>query len=147
MKNVFCDTIEAVRNGAKFSVDFKKRNLKVGNEYVVKNGEYEGNIGLPQCFSFELLEKYYWQYKHSIPSERSDAKRKVYFKALKEKDLEDEDMLYGERREYAQAVLELYVLINIINGGLVWKEEWGKWFWQSSNDKDLVLLREWIDGE
>jgi hypothetical protein len=29
-----------------------------------------------------------------------------------------------------------------------WDEEtMGKWFWQSKKDKDLVILRQWIEGK
>jgi hypothetical protein len=46
-------------------------------------------------------------------------------------------------RDVAQAQLELYILCQLLLG-MQWQEEWGKWFWQSPNDKDLVLLREWF---
>ena len=54
-------------------------------------------------------------------------------------------MLYGERRDKAQIELELYVLCQIL-GGFKWNpEKMGRWFWQSKVDKDLVILRHWIE--
>ena len=55
-------------------------------------------------------------------------------------------MLYGEPRETAQISLELYVLGVILNGSLQWdKFAKDKWFWQSPNVKELVILKEWIE--
>ncbi|MCS2382951.1 hypothetical protein NXY25_04055 [Bacteroides thetaiotaomicron] len=91
------------------------------------------------------MEELYRRYKHSVPSERSESKPCRYFKALQEKDLDDGDMLYGERRDKAQAELELYLLCQIL-GGFRWNPKtMGHWFWQSRTDRDLVILREWVE--
>lgn len=87
----------------------------------------------------------YQQYKHSIPSERSESHRRSYFKALPEKDLSDHDMLYGVSREVARCQLEVFVLLMLFDGQLQWQSKWGSWFWQSPNDKDLVILRQWVE--
>ena len=56
----------------------------------------------------------------------------------------DEDMLYGKRRDPAQIELELYILCQVLLG-MEWNEAlMGKWFWQSKEDKDLVILKQWI---
>lgn len=54
-------------------------------------------------------------------------------------------MMYGERREVARCKLELYVLIQLLRGNLAWENRWGTWFWRSENDKDLIILRDWIE--
>ena len=60
----------------------------------------------------------------------------------------DEQLMCGERREVAQATLEGFILCMILNGELVWDEDiMGKWFWQSVEDKDLVILRQWVEPE
>ena len=88
----------------------------------------------------------YLGYKYSLPSERSDSKRKKYFKALPVDELTDRDLLYAERREVAQAKFEGYILCMILTGQFKWKEErLGKWFWQSKGDHNLVILRKWIE--
>ena len=148
MKELLFDkAMEAVMNGSRFSVDFKTRSLKIDGEYWVKNGETELDFGKPETRPdvFLLnLEENYKIYKHSIPSERSEGKRRRYFKALLLRELTDADMMYGWRRDVAQIHLELMVLCSML-GGLKWQEEWGKWFWQCPNDPDLVLLREWFE--
>lgn len=146
MENLFDKAFFAVMDGAKFSVDLKTRTLKVGGEVLVENGKTDipigGVVDTPEMFLYNV-EDNYRLYKHSVPSERSESKRKRYFIALPERELSDEDMLYGMPRDVAQAQLELYILCQLLLG-MQWQEGWGKWFWQSPNDKDLVLLREWF---
>lgn len=149
MENIFEETVELVRQGAKFKVDFVSRSLKVDRRMIIENGQFEGSSGLqdlPTDNVLECIEDYYHQYKNSIPSERSESKRFRYFKALPEHELNDMDMLYGFSRDEAQITLELYILLCIIEKKLVWDEEtMGKWFWQSKADKDLVILRSWVE--
>jgi hypothetical protein len=90
------------------------------------------------------VERLYTFYKHSVPSERSESKSRQYFRTLPERELSDDDMLYGKRRDPAQIELELYILCQVLLG-MEWNEErMGKWFWQSKEDKDLVILKQWI---
>ena len=145
---IYNSTIERVRKGAKFRVHLESRTLIVNGKKVIDNGIYEGELGIPPISlesSLAMIEHLYGQYKHSVPSERSERKRKRYFKALPEEQLEDDDMRYGLLRDEAQIRLELAVLCLVINGSLVWDEHrMGKWFWQSDNDKDLIILRQWV---
>lgn len=145
--NIIGRLIEAVAEGAKWSVDFKSRSIKVDGKYLVENGKYNVVTGTERYPSDQFLwhvEKAYGLYKHSIPSERSESKGRKYFRALSERELADEDMMYGVPRDMAQAELEGFVLCSMLEG-VTWDESWGKWFWQSPNDKDLVLLREWFE--
>lgn len=93
------------------------------------------------------LHRLYENYKVSVPSERSESRRKNYFKALPYKALSDENMLYGYHREEARFVLEFCILKYIVDGKLKWDEDWGKWFWQDPEDKDFVILREWVEPQ
>lgn len=147
-RTIFEKAVDAVTNGEKFKVNLEKRNLKIGNEYLIKDGKYDGVLYNGVGFSISTFEDLYQVYKHSRPSERSENKQRKYFKALKLNELEEDDMLYGDDRELAQLSLELYLLCWILSGTFVWDEEsMGKWFWQSQNNKDLVILRSWIDGK
>jgi hypothetical protein len=147
-RTIFEKAVNAVTNGEKFKVNLEKRNLQIGDEYFIKNGKYDGVLYNGVGFSISTFEELYQIYKHSRPSERSENKQRKYFKALKLNELEEDDMLYGDDRELAQLSLELYLLCWILSGTFVWDEEsMGKWFWQSQNDKDLVILRSWIDGK
>ena len=150
MSNIYQEAVEAVEEGAKFMIDFPSRCLKVGGKQIIQDGKYEGNLGVELCTEAEFLsrvEELYHAYKHSIPSERSESRSKRYFKALPERELSDEAMLYGQRRDRAQVELELYVLCQILSG-LKWNSEtMGRWFWQSKEDKDLVILRQWVEPD
>ena len=88
---------------------------------------------LPVCA--ETLEELYAIYKHSIPSEKTMS-RTPRFKALPESELSDDDMLYGVGREQAERDLEKALQ------GFAIPEDAG-WFWQSPNEPDLVVLRQW----
>lgn len=142
------EIIEEVKDGAKFTVNFQKRTCRVNGKVVVDNLQYDGSLGTYPSTEEEMIsniEQLYQEYKHSVPSERSESHRHYYFRALPEKELSDEDMMYGERREVARCRLELYVLFCIILSRLTWNPSWGSWFWCSEKDKDLVILKDWIE--
>jgi hypothetical protein len=144
--NIFNSAIKAVKGGSKFHVDFKTRSLNINGKAIIDHGKYDGELGVTECQSLDMVEKYYQLYKHSIPSQRSEAKQRRYFIALPESELSNDDMLYGVHRDEAQVALELYLLCLILNG-FQWDEAaMGKWFWQSKQDKDLIILRNWIDN-
>ncbi len=150
MNNIYEEAIQAVENGANFKVDFRSRSLKLNGKYIIQDGQYEGELGV-SCYNgdefFTKVEELYHRYKHSVPSVRSESKSRRYFIALSEKNLEDAAMFYGERRDKAQIELELYILCQILYG-LVWDAiTMGKWFWQSKNDKGLVILRNWVEPQ
>lgn len=148
MKSIYHKAIQAVEGGAKFKVDFTSRSLKINGKYIIEDGNYEGGLGVESCSSdefFSNVEMLYHNYRHSVPSERSESKSRHYFRALPEKELTDEAMMFGERREKAQIELELYILCQIINGFQWNSETMGRWFWQSKIDKDLVILRSWVE--
>lgn len=143
MQGMFANILSRVENGERFSISFEKRTLRVGGKAVDLSDfrpapASEGSV-------MSTIEQLYRGYKHSVPSERSESHRRLYFQALPESELSDEDMAYGLPREYARCRLELYVLLMILGGNLRWKEEWGSWFWQSASERSLVILRQWID--
>lgn len=151
---IYLELLERVSGGETFSIDFEKRNMKVGKDYLVKNGEFDESKELAtDSYDVQsilhMIEELYKNYKYSLPSERSDSKRKKYFKALPIEEITDNQLMVAERREYSRAVLEGFVLCMIVSGQLVWDEDvmQGKWFWQSKNDPDLVVLRSWVEGK
>lgn len=148
MTNIYNETIEAVEHGSRFKIDFQHRSLKVDGKFVIKDGEYKGELGIDVPDNpIPEIERLYHQFNHSIPSERSEQKRQNYFRALAEHELEDDDMLYGIHREIAQVTLELYVLCAILQNKLVWDDfAKDKWFWQSPNEPSLIILKKWINN-
>lgn len=150
MDTIYSKSVRSVEEGANFRVDFRSRSLKVGDKQIIRDGKYEGELGVEPCTPEEFfahVEELYHAYKHSIPSERSESRSRRYFRALPERELSDEDMLYGGRRDRAQAELELYILCQILNGFTWNPDTMGSWFWQSPADKDLVLLRQWVEPD
>ena len=153
---IYVELVTRVDDGETFSVDFEKQTMKVGKEYLIKNGEYDSSrklfdMGHEDIYSLQvalrMIRGLYRNYKYSLPSERSDSKRKKYFKALPIEKITDDQLFIAERRETAQARLEGFVLCAILTNQLVWDEEMmGKWFYQSENDPDLVILRSWIEN-
>lgn len=145
---VYEELIERVGDGESFHIDFEKKTMKIGRKSINiveqdrKLIEYdEGNDVLYD------IEELYSKYKYSIPSERSDSKRRQYFKALPADKLTDAQMVYGERRDVAQAALEGFILCTVLSGHLVWEDfHTDGWFWQSQNDQDLVILKSWIQN-
>lgn len=142
--NIFMKTyeeiLEAISNGASYKINLEERTLVVNRKQIdIASGETMSVEGV-----LEKIEELYSYYKHSIPSATEPSR--PYFKALKYNELSQEDQTYGPNRDVARFELEYFVLQSIINGSFVWNEEtMGKWFWRSSNDYDLVILRSWIE--
>lgn len=152
---IYEELILRVSNGETFHIDLEKRTLRVGKDYLIKDGEYDTSRFLfnqPEDFcSMELIlgtiDVLYDRYKYSLPSERSDSKRRTYFKALPIEEIPDERLFLANRRELAKAKLEGFILCIVLEDNFVWDEDkLGKWFYQSTSDKDLVILRKWIEN-
>lgn len=145
---IYSELMQRVDNGESFSIDFEKQNMKVGKTFLVKNGEYDQSRQLIGKTSMEniisIIEELYHNYKYSLPSERSDKKRRKYFKALGVDELTDRQLMTAVRREGAQARLEGFLLCTVLSGQFTWTNDMPSWFWQSKNDPDLVILRKWI---
>lgn len=153
---IYLELIERVDNGETFSIDFEKRSMKVGKNYLIKNGEYDTSRELFSVYHdisdlyviLHMIRDLYKSYKYSLPSERNDNKRRRYFKALSVDELTDEQLIKADKRETKQAALEGFILCSILTGQLKWDEAiMGKWFYQSVNDPDLVILRSWIENK
>lgn len=151
---IYEELVKRVSDGEPFYVNFKNKSLKIGKKFVVTDGLYDDERTLYTTSELEMsdilsyIEMLYKNYKYSLPSERSDSKRRQYFKALPVDKLTDKQMATGERREVARAKLEGFILCMIVDGFFVWDEdELGKWFYQSKNDSDLVILRSWIENK
>lgn len=147
---IYAEFIEKVENGENFHIDFEQRNMKIGKKYLIKNGVWDTSRELEGIFYYEkpfgVIEVLYNAYKKSTPTERSDNQRRKYFKALSAEEMTDEQLVYGLNRNVAQARLEAYILLAILNGWK-WQEEYGSWYWKSKNDPDLIILRSWVDGK
>lgn len=148
---IYAELMTRVDSGESFHIDFETRTMKVGGQFLIKNGEYDTERALsckPTMDIMQIIEELYQTYKHSLPSERNSNKKKRYFKALSADEMTDRQLAIGCKRDGAQARLEGFILCMILHGYLQWDEEkLGKWFWQSKNDPDLVILRSWIENK
>lgn len=148
---IYEELIQRVEAGEAFHINFEKRTMKVGKNYLIKDGEYNTERSLIPISLMSLedilstITELYSEYKYSLPSKRSETNRKKYFKALPMEEIEDSYLFSTIRRDLAQAKLESFILCMMLNGSFVWDEnKLGKWFWQSRNDNDLVILKNWI---
>ena len=136
--------LNKVNDGKYFKIDFEKRNLQVGKDLLIDNGTYKGDLG--SFFEgIEKLEELYREYKFSYPS-KNEERKKTYFYAKPSKEMTWEEMSIGEDRVMARAKLEFYVLTMILSN-FKWEKSMGSWFWKSSKDQDLVLLKCWFTNE
>lgn len=148
MTTIWKQALEGVANGARFSISFENKSLKLNGKYLIKDGKYQGELGCtPYCGNvLEHIEHLYCRYLYSVPSERSETQRRNYFRALPESELKDEDMMYGIHREEARVELELFILCQLLHGVFDWKEiAHDKWFYQSPNYPSLILLKKWFE--
>ena len=149
---IYDELVQRVSDGETFYINFKNRSMKIGNKFVIADGVYDTERQLISCDCSDTadilskIESVYADYKHSLPSERSDSKRRKYFKALSMEELTDEQLMIAQRREVTQAKLEGFILCMVLNGQFKWSNEMGKWFWQSRNDQDLVILKNFIEN-
>lgn len=150
MDNIYKYTMDAAEEERKVRIDIIGRTLTVDNNVIIDKGIYRGELGLPVVatkVALEMIEDAYIKYKSSMPNEETNITcRSSLFKALPSRKLSDADLISSEYRSIARIRLELTVLILILNKSIDWDSEQlaGKWFWQSSKEKNLVLLKEWI---
>ena len=140
---LYDEIINSVSSGSVFNVDLKKKVLQLD-----KNNVPLDNINVNISSSEDMLStihKLFERYKYSVPSERSEGKRRRYFKALKLSEIEYDDFMFGEGRDTAQIKLELYVLLASIYHKDFWQEIFKEqFFYQSDKDKDLIILKDWV---
>lgn len=132
--------IDAVENGNKFKINLIDKIAYLKKQGKNKKWKRIQIENLINPVSWETVEELYRIYKRSIPTNVKLNGNRPYFKAVPVEELDETDIVCGEQRNIAQAMLELYILIADL------EMEEGKWFWQSKEDKDLVVLKQWIKG-
>lgn len=130
--------IDAVENGCKFKINLIDKKAYLKRQGRNKRWKRVHIQNLIDPVSWDIVEKLYRIYKYSIPSQVKLNGNNPYFKATSIDELKDSDIVCGEQRNIAQAMLELYILIADL------KMDEGKWFWQSEKDNDLVVLKKWL---
>lgn len=158
MITYYDNLMDWVERGHAFRIDLKTKSMQLlSNEKCIENGDWFPDADLIHIngicdekdktkFCLDIIEELYHNYKYSTPTEKSEKyKQRNYFKALSPDEMTDEELVNGEDRNVARAKLEGFILCASLAGYLTWDEKkMGKWFYQGK-DKDLVILREWID--
>lgn len=138
--------IDGVSKGQSYYINFKTKDLKLNKKFLVKNGEYDGEYMFLPCKAKEHIEELFESYYFSIPSERSEIQT-TYFHHVEDDELSVADLVCGESRFIAQAKLEGYVL-GLILSNCPWEsiaEDKKNFFWQSKNNKNLIVWKEWFE--
>lgn len=157
--SIYAELLQKADKGKRFKVDLKNKNLWLGAKQVISEGtvlidedelinkdDLNGIIG--EYVEIDL-SKDCWQivsvlfeiYKHSVPNKHW--KDNGYFRALNADDLTTEELAYGIDRKFSQAILDGYILLASLNDWLVWRND-DHWFWQSDENPECVVLKEWI---
>lgn len=156
--SIYCELLKHARAGGKYKIDLKNKSLKIGKIYYIKNGTVlidDKLISAEDLASdeirydyisakenpWDLVSQLYQDYKHSI--QNSYYKDNSYFKALKYEELTKCELVYNLSRHFAQALLEGYILLASMQGWLKWQND-KHWFWQDKNDKDFIILKEYV---
>lgn len=147
--SVFTEFLHEVERGKRYRINLKEKTIKInGNELLLTDDLIDVydtvELGLTEEISdfWNTVETLYTKYKKSVPSAHSKGNH-PYFHAENVEDLTDDELAFNEPRCYMQAALESYVLLSTLNGDVVWQNE-EHWFWQSKNDSQLIILKEWI---
>lgn len=146
---IYEETIERVSQGAHCAVDFKTRTLRVNGKPIDLNGE----TGI-QSFNdldewLDEVENLYDEFKYSKPTQKSmKRERKSKFRALTVSELVKEaghDALSNPvSRDVAQAKLEVFILLSLVQGTFQPDELFAKdWFYQGA-DKSLIIRKDWF---
>lgn len=156
--SIYGELLDSVEKGRKFKVDLVNKSLWINRKQIIEKGEiihdeYKGkdlikrwDLALNYANSpldedpWNWIEVLYCEYKHSAPSKHSNIS---YFKALPVEELTDADLAYGYDRDFAQCMLEGYILLASLKGWIQWQND-NHWFWQSTSDSECIVLKEWV---
>jgi len=150
MNTIYQTVISKVGDGAHCGVDFKKRTLRLDNKRVDLTA---APLGIEEFSSLDewldRVEDLYDAYKYSRPTKSSAAReRRTKFKALSAKELVAEcgHGALGNplSRDVAQAALEVFILLSLVNGSFIPDELFAKdWFYQGG-DKSFIMREDWF---
>ena len=88
------------------------------------------------------IDRLYTQYKRSVPN-RHEKLNRGYFKALSSDALTMEELMDNVSRPQARLESEGFILLASAAGLIPWQNP-RHFFWQSSNDPDCIVYRDWI---
>lgn len=146
---IYEETIERVSQGAHCAVDFKNRTLTVNGKSIDLNGEFGVQPFNDLDEWLDEVENLYDEFKYSKPTQKSmKRERKSKFRGLTVEELVKEvghDALSNPvSRDVAQAKLEVFILLSLVQGTFQPDELFAKdWFYQGA-DKSLIIRKDWF---
>lgn len=118
-------------------------NLKTG-EVKLRGKPIE--IEFTECVSLtdelKRIEELYREYKYSIPTKKSQSKRKHYFKALPIEEIPDMMLLISKQRDEAE--WELIKAVLNLKHSCIAKEQWDYGWFYKGTDPDFIILKDWL---
>jgi len=147
MSHFFYDQMlhRIVTDNCKFRISFEHRTLIIDHHKVELPTDEFLDWSIDELVG--ELQYLFDGYYNSVPSERTDHQRHTYFVSLPLSQLSDDDMVTGLLREQAQFALELFFLLNIVNGKFLdfpFRSD-KDFFWQPSPNHPLIVHRSWIE--
>ena len=143
MKTIYEDIVKKAKEGRRVYIDLKEKEIKVGNTFIIKEGKpvnAKASLINKTENPWQRLEELYQNFKYSLPNKELGSK--PYFKALSYEELPRERMLGAENRNAARVELEAFILLSALAGFLKWEKD--GWFYQSQEDKDFIILKEYL---
>lgn len=158
--SVFMELMQAVDMSLRCKVNLETKSLHIDRKPVIENGVLLGEkrnlidqddlyvttkmLVHDDFYAWVMVEHLYNNYKYSMPTKNSKV-NKPYFKVADATEITTEHMASRPHRDKAQMMLEGFILLAGLSGCLKLTEP-KHWFWQSSVDKDLVVLKKWISN-
>lgn len=149
MKTLYEEVIEQVSQGACCHVDFKKRTIRLNNKDINIEGELGVGVFADLDEWLDEAEGLYDEFRYSKPTQRSmKRERKSKFRGLTVDQLVAQcghDALNNPiSRDMAQAKLEVFILLSLIQGTFNPDELFAKdWFYQGA-DKSFIIRKDWF---
>ncbi|MBQ0160344.1 MAG: hypothetical protein KBT28_06940 [Bacteroidales bacterium] len=128
----------------RFSISFERRRLTIDGKIVPIPTDEFLDWSIDEII--DELKYLFAGYHRSVPSERTEHKRRTYFYALPLSQLSDDDIETGLLREQAQFAIELFFLLNIANGKFTdfpFRDDQA-FFWQPIPNHPLIVMRSWL---
>lgn len=141
--SIWEEFVEAIKDGKKVYVNLYKKTLKIGKKSIIERGDIKTDQELAidrDGLTWDYVTNLYEAFKTSVPG--TGKTKCKYFKGMNENELSFEEKLKNPDRAYALAMLEGALLIGGLGDTLTFEK--GQWFYQSPEDKDFVVLKEWI---
>lgn len=154
--SIYKTLLQHASQGRNFRINLNSKDLWIGKKQYIKEGEMividdelidkedlqEFGIEDLSIKTWEVIEYLYQMYKHSVPN--SHWRDNAYFEALSYDELTTDELAYNIDRKYAQSIIEGYILLGSMAKLIEWQNE-ENWFWQSSEDENLIVLKEWFN--